>query len=304
MIIVLFQRSISTLPMDRRPKSRISQHSVPRAFNHSAATTSATASIATAPNPRTSTWKNLKISVTKSTANCFRCCKGGRRRRKHATSISGKFRQYSTAAVLFDGDHEFSCIPVPPSLAGGPFVWGFSKIFACLREREFFVIIALFCLLCTTSSAVARELSLLTLALCALSVTFVHGLRLFLYCQFSYSRARQFMNDLAILFDLSWMRCTSCQVVISPKWHDNIQRLAVDDNICRFPSPGHANHSRINRSDSQRQQLVYSSASDDNAFPGATVHMWKDWWSYDSVTCVVKLMLFNRTKKTKLLLWW
>lgn len=118
------QRSISTLPMDRRPKSRISQHSVPRAFNHSAATTSATASIATAPNPRTSTWKNLKISVTKSTANCFRCCKGGRRRRKHATSISG-----------------------------------------------------------------------------------------------------------------------------------------------------HANHSRINRSDSQRQQLVYSSASDDNAFPGATVHM-------------------------------
>jgi len=75
------QRSISTLPNVRRPKSRVSQHSVPHPFNDSSVNAKASA---TAPDPRTSPWKNLQKSVSKSTAICFRCCKGGRRRKRPA----------------------------------------------------------------------------------------------------------------------------------------------------------------------------------------------------------------------------
>jgi len=79
------QRSLSTLPMNRRPKSRISQLSVPHSV---AATSSATASSTTAPTTQSASWTDFRTAVSKSTANCFRCCKRGRRR-KHATNISG-----------------------------------------------------------------------------------------------------------------------------------------------------------------------------------------------------------------------
>jgi len=70
------QRSLSTLPMDRRrPKSRVSQHSISLP-PHDDPTSS------TRPRPNKSAWKTIKSKASLATANCFRCCRGESRRRK------------------------------------------------------------------------------------------------------------------------------------------------------------------------------------------------------------------------------
>ena len=71
----------------RRPKSRVSQHSISLP-PHDDPTSS------TRPRPNKSAWKTIKSKASLATANCFRCCRGERRRRKRGPGNGGKKKDW------------------------------------------------------------------------------------------------------------------------------------------------------------------------------------------------------------------